>query len=65
MFLRTVIQIALSGFMLTVTQAPTASQPSYRYFKTGESADVSTKTAQGFALMGGGKDQDAGLICIW
>jgi cyanophycinase len=64
MLLRAAIQVALSGLLLAVTQTPTAPQPSYKYFKTGESADVSTKTAPGFALMGGGKDQDAAFQWI-
>jgi cyanophycinase len=35
-----------------------ADSPHYRYFRSGNSADVQTKTQGGFALMGGGKDLD-------
>jgi cyanophycinase len=59
MLLRAVIWFLLSGFMLAAAQAEIRPLHSYKYFKTGASADVSTKTAPGFALMGGGKDQDA------
>jgi cyanophycinase len=31
----------------------------YRYFRTGNANDITTKTQPGFALMGGGKDLDA------
>jgi cyanophycinase len=36
-----------------------AAQNKYQYFRTGNPADVQTKTAGGFALMGGGDDLDA------
>jgi len=36
-----------------------AADPPYRYFVTGNPADVQKKTTAGFALVGGGKDQDA------
>ena len=35
-----------------------ADSPHYKYFRSGNSADVQTKTQGGFALMGGGKDLD-------
>jgi cyanophycinase len=35
-----------------------AAQPSYKYFRAGNEADVSPKTKSGFALMGGGSDLD-------
>jgi cyanophycinase len=35
-----------------------AAEPSFKYFRLGNDADVSTKTTPGFALMGGGKDLD-------
>ena len=35
-----------------------ADSPRYKYFRSGNSADVQTKTQGGFALMGGGKDLD-------
>jgi cyanophycinase len=54
-----VIRVALTGLMLAVFQTGTAAQQSYQYFSTGSSADVSTKSEPGFALMGGGKDLDA------
>jgi cyanophycinase len=59
MLLAAVIRIALSGLMVALGQPESAPQHSYEYFKTGASADVVTKTVPGFALMGGGKDQDA------
>lgn len=59
MLLSVVVRVAISALMLAVLQGGTASKESYKYFKTGNSPDVSTKTVPGFALMGGGKDQDA------
>src|ERR1700733_13718765 len=35
-----------------------ADSPHYKYFRSGNSTDVQTKTQAGFALMGGGKDLD-------
>jgi cyanophycinase len=59
MLLRAVFRIATSALLFATLQAGAASKESYKYFKTGNSADLSTKTVPGFALMGGGKDQDA------
>ena len=59
MLLGVVTRIAISGMMLAVLQAGTAPKESHKYFRTGNAADVSTRTVPGFALMGGGKDQDA------
>lgn len=59
MFLSSIVRIAISGLVLTTLQAGTTPAQPYKYFRTGASSDVSTKTVPGFALMGGGKDQDA------
>ena len=56
---RAMFRIATSVLMLATLQAGAAPKESYKYFKIGNSADLSTKTVPGFALMGGGKDQDA------
>jgi cyanophycinase len=45
--------------MLASLHAATVPDKPYKYFKVGNSADISTKTVPGYALMGGGKDQDA------
>jgi cyanophycinase len=47
----------LRPFFLFVALA--AAQTTYEYFLTGSPADVQTATKPGFALVGGGKDQDA------
>ena len=39
--------------------AAACAQPPYQYYLTGNPADVQTSPAAGFALVGGGKDQDA------
>jgi cyanophycinase len=39
--------------------AVACAQTPYQYFLTGDAADVQTPTKAGFALVGGGKDQDA------
>lgn len=36
-----------------------AAEPAYKYSRIGNAEDVKTKTVAGYALMGGGKDQDA------
>ena len=59
MLLTIFTRIAISALALASLQAGNAPKESYKYFRTGNSADVSTKTVAGFALMGGGKDQDA------
>jgi cyanophycinase len=58
MLLHNVIRVAICGLMLTALHAQTAPKQPYQYFKSGKSADLSTKTVPGFALMGGGKDLD-------
>jgi cyanophycinase len=53
-------RVAMSALMGAVLQAGTApKEQTYKYFRAGKTADVATKTVPGFALMGGGKDQDA------
>jgi cyanophycinase len=59
MLLRAVFRIAISAVLLATLQAGAEGKEPYKYFKIGNSADLSTKTVAGFALMGGGKDQDA------
>src|SRR3954470_5621577 len=51
------IRVAICGVLIAALQAQTPTK-SYKYFKSGKSADVTTKTVPGFALMGGGKDLD-------
>jgi len=53
------------ALLLTISVIPAAfsADPPYRYFLTGNAADVQTRTTPGFALVGGGKDQDA--VCRW
>ena len=53
------VRLVLGGLLLAGLQSTTPAQPPYKYFRTGSTKDVSTKTEPGFALMGGGKDQDA------
>lgn len=59
MLLSSIIRLATSGLVLAVLQTGSGPAHPYKYFRTGASADISTKTAPGYALMGGGKDQDA------
>jgi cyanophycinase len=59
MLLRAVFRIATGVLLLATLQAAAEGKEPYKYFKIGNSADLSTKTVPGFALMGGGKDQDA------
>jgi cyanophycinase len=58
MLLGVVIRIAISGLMLASLQSGTLPENSYSYLRMGKSADISTKTVPGLALMGGGKDLD-------
>lgn len=55
--------LADSGLKLCVflmcAGAGAAEDPGYRYFLSGNAASVIVKTTPGFALMGGGADQDA------
>jgi len=44
--------------LATLAVLPTAHAKSYQYFRTGNTADVSTNPVSGFALMGGGVDLD-------
>ncbi len=53
------IAVALFASSVYAAEKPAAEGPGYQYFLTGNSSDVSTKTTQGVALMGGGTDQDA------
>jgi cyanophycinase len=59
MHLKVLFRIAISGLVVLALQAGAAAKEPYKYFKTGNSANLTTKTVAGFALMGGGKDQDA------
>jgi cyanophycinase len=36
-----------------------AADPAYKYWRVGSQSDATTKTSAGYALMGGGSDQDA------
>lgn len=59
MLLKTAFRIATGVLLLATLQAAAVGKEPCKYFKIGNSADLSTKTVPGFALMGGGKDQDA------
>ena len=60
MYSRLMIRIVLFGLGLAAPQLAFAQQnDSYKYYRIGNANDVLPKTVSGFALMGGGKDQDA------
>ena len=44
---------------LLLLSAAACAQTPYQYFLTGNAADVQTRATAGFALVGGGKDQDS------
>ena len=44
--------------VLTLAFFSFAKEPQYKYFRTGNTADVQTKTQAGFVLLGGGTDVD-------
>jgi cyanophycinase len=44
---------------LVLTASFAAAEPAYKYSRSGNAEDVKTKTTAGYALMGGGTDQDA------
>ncbi len=48
----------LAGVVLFLASLGFAANPSYKYFRVGNEADVAPKTHAGFALMGGGADLD-------
>lgn len=57
---RTLHVILLVSFICPSLHISFAEEPGYRYFASGEpSGGVTRKTVPGYALMGGGQDQDA------
>lgn len=58
MRLSATVRISWIALLLAALQSSALAQSPYNYFRKGAPADVSTKTESGFALMGGGKDQD-------
>jgi cyanophycinase len=58
MILKIMLRVVAFGLIMAGLQFGTAQETPYKYFRTGNPADISTKTVSGFALMGGGKDQD-------
>jgi cyanophycinase len=56
--LRVLAEIVTLVLLLATVPGLTAQNNPYQYFRMGNSGDVAAKTSSGFALMGGGKDQD-------
>lgn len=51
---RTLFTLILLAFSISAF----AADPAYKYWRIGSQSDVTTKTTAGYALMGGGSDQD-------
>src|SRR5512147_2017484 len=56
---RALLSISLLASPSIAQSAAQSPQTPYRYQRVGNSADISTKTQAGFALMGGGENQEA------
>ena len=51
--------LRVSAATLALAMAALSADPPYKYYLTGNAADVQTRTTAGYALVGGGKDQDS------
>ncbi|HEY3929171.1 MAG TPA: cyanophycinase [Candidatus Koribacter sp.] len=53
------IRLRLAVFLVTVCALSFAADKPTKYWRVGNAQDITTKTTPGYALMGGGADQDA------
>lgn len=58
------MRIFVALLFLSVTMRIPSAEAKWKYFRTGNDADVTTKPRSGFALMGGGAKQDAAFTFL-